>query len=227
MADNEIKPDRDDEQVETGQIDRTSWYALGPDDEVEVIGAGEDAEIPVTVISADPPRRLYQPTERTFTPGPPLGSVPPLPCKEEAPQDPRLDGTDRVPHEPGETLWKAPRKSCGAKTRSGTPCRRKPRKNGRCRLHGGLSRAGFAHPNYKHGRYSKDPLASFEAKREALLAKRRAESEKFFNDRLERFEQLALREEKRLGRELTEEEVWELFGKDVQASCERALRRCK
>jgi hypothetical protein len=44
---------------------------------------------------------------------------------------------------------------CGAKTRSGTPCKRAPRYNGRCNLHGGKSLAWFAHPNFKHGLYSK------------------------------------------------------------------------
>ncbi|MEC2073994.1 HGGxSTG domain-containing protein [Alkalihalophilus marmarensis] len=31
------------------------------------------------------------------------------------------------------------KKKCGAKTRQGTPCKKKPLKNGRCRLHGGKS----------------------------------------------------------------------------------------
>lgn len=44
---------------------------------------------------------------------------------------------------------------CGAKTRKGAPCRRAPMENGRCYLHGGKSLRLFAHPNYKHGRYSK------------------------------------------------------------------------
>ena len=46
-------------------------------------------------------------------------------------------------------------KTCGAKTRSGTPCKRAPRYNGRCNLHGGKSLMGIAHPNFKEGRYSK------------------------------------------------------------------------
>ncbi len=29
--------------------------------------------------------------------------------------------------------------TCGAKTRSGTPCRNLPMKNGKCRMHGGAS----------------------------------------------------------------------------------------
>ncbi len=46
---------------------------------------------------------------------------------------------------------------CGAKTRSGTPCK-KPSLIGkaRCRLHGGLSPSGDAHYNYKHGRFTKE-----------------------------------------------------------------------
>ncbi|MDQ3713824.1 MAG: hypothetical protein M3388_16610 [Acidobacteriota bacterium] len=46
-------------------------------------------------------------------------------------------------------------KMCGAKTRRGTACRRSPMRNGRCSNHGGKSLLWFAHPNYKHGRYSK------------------------------------------------------------------------
>ena len=44
---------------------------------------------------------------------------------------------------------------CGAKTRAGTPCKRSPRPNGRCNLHGGKSLSGLASPTFKHGRYSK------------------------------------------------------------------------
>jgi hypothetical protein len=40
---------------------------------------------------------------------------------------------------------------CGAKTRSGTPCKKAGMANGRCRLHGGLT-------PIKHGRYSKANL---------------------------------------------------------------------
>jgi hypothetical protein len=47
------------------------------------------------------------------------------------------------------------KKMCGAKTRAGTPCKRAPNFTGRCNLHGGKSRVWFAHPNYKHGLYSK------------------------------------------------------------------------
>ncbi len=44
---------------------------------------------------------------------------------------------------------------CNAKTRSGQPCRNFPvtgRK--RCRMHGGKSRKGTDHPNFRHGIYS-------------------------------------------------------------------------
>lgn len=44
---------------------------------------------------------------------------------------------------------------CGAKTRSGGKCRKFPLENGRCRLHGGLSLHGPAHPSFKHGGRSK------------------------------------------------------------------------
>lgn len=45
---------------------------------------------------------------------------------------------------------------CGAKTRSGNPCTNSPVTNRtRCRMHGGASLAGPAHPSYKHGKHSK------------------------------------------------------------------------
>ncbi len=45
---------------------------------------------------------------------------------------------------------------CGAKTRSGKPCK-KPGvgAGGRCKFHGGESLSGPAHPNFRHGRHSK------------------------------------------------------------------------
>jgi hypothetical protein len=57
-------------------------------------------------------------------------------------------------------LWPAHR-PCGAKTRSGQPCRKWCMKNGRCRLHGGLSRGAITSAgkiksrmaNFKHGKY--------------------------------------------------------------------------
>lgn len=64
------------------------------------------------------------------------------------------------------------KKICGAKTRAGTPCKRAPRYNGRCNLHGGKSWGWFASPRYKHGLYSKympRPLAIRELIRKAML----------------------------------------------------------
>lgn len=53
----------------------------------------------------------------------------------------------------------APQKAklCGAKTRSGKPCKTPAMPNGRCRMHGGTS-TGAPKGNrnaWKHGRYSK------------------------------------------------------------------------
>jgi hypothetical protein len=45
---------------------------------------------------------------------------------------------------------------CGAKTRNGTPCKSTAvMANGRCRMHGGKSKAGADSPRFKTGRYSK------------------------------------------------------------------------
>ncbi len=44
---------------------------------------------------------------------------------------------------------------CGAKTRSGTPCKGAAMPNGRCRMHGGSTPRGLDHPNTKSGRWSK------------------------------------------------------------------------
>jgi hypothetical protein len=60
-------------------------------------------------------------------------------------------------------LRQAPR--CGAKTRSGTPCR-SPAVTGRrrCRMHGGAQGSGgpkgARNGNYKHGRYTADMNAT-------------------------------------------------------------------
>jgi hypothetical protein len=54
---------------------------------------------------------------------------------------------------------------CGAKTRSGTPCR-SPAVSGkrRCRMHGGAPGSGgpkgARNGNYKHGRYTVEAIAS-------------------------------------------------------------------
>ncbi len=48
------------------------------------------------------------------------------------------------------------RKICGAHARStGQPCKRRPRPNGRCKLHGGASLISISSPQYITGRYSK------------------------------------------------------------------------
>ena len=68
----------------------------------------------------------------------------------------------------------APR--CGAKTRKGTPCRSAAMKNGRCRMHGGMS-TGPRTPEgieriraarTKHGRYSAASIAARRAARQAI-----------------------------------------------------------
>jgi hypothetical protein len=57
-------------------------------------------------------------------------------------------------------IIKAMKTECAAKTRSGGRCKNAPMgTTGRCRMHGGKSLSGIAHPNYKHGRYSKVFLA--------------------------------------------------------------------
>jgi len=54
-------------------------------------------------------------------------------------------------------------RQCGAKTRSGEPCRRNPAPGKtRCRLHGGAPGSGAPkgelNGNYKHGRYSREKI---------------------------------------------------------------------
>jgi len=62
---------------------------------------------------------------------------------------------------------------CGAKTRRGPPCKCPAMKNGRCRLHGGLSTGPRTEEgrakcgNWKHGLYSE--LARFERERVSEL----------------------------------------------------------
>ena len=68
----------------------------------------------------------------------------------------------------------APR--CGAKTRKGTPCRSAAMKNGRCRMHGGMSTGAKTAEGIerirvartKHGRYSAASIARRRAARQAL-----------------------------------------------------------
>jgi len=81
---------------------------------------------------------------------------------------------------------------CGSKTRCGAPCRNLAvRGMKRCRMHGGKSLAGIAHPNYKHGWYAADIF--HQLKREMVRDYRRRE--KF------RREVAALLERERLARE--------------------------
>lgn len=75
-----------------------------------------------------------------------------------------------IPHERRQSV-----STCGAKTRSGTPCKRLPavpNKGGRCNLHGGKSLAWFAHPNFKHGRYSKYSFEGIRLRAERAQRKR-------------------------------------------------------
>ena len=44
---------------------------------------------------------------------------------------------------------------CGANLSGDRKCKAVAMANGRCKLHGGKSLAGAAHPNFKTGRYSK------------------------------------------------------------------------
>ena len=90
------------------------------------------------------------------------------------------------------------------KTRRGTPCRRVPILNGRCPNHGGKSPMWFAHPKYKHGRYSK---YSGIPKRE----KARRERRKMLKKRIRAAEKAIKNFIKVKGREPTEEEVYDIF----------------
>lgn len=61
-------------------------------------------------------------------------------------------------------------KRCGAKTRSGEPCRQwAVRGRERCRMHGGKQPRGLAHPGTKTGRFSKDLPTRLLAQYEAAL----------------------------------------------------------
>lgn len=59
--------------------------------------------------------------------------------------------------------------TCNAKTRSGGNCKKSPLSGkNRCRLHGGLSLSGKAHPNYTHGRRCKATIAHAKVCREKV-----------------------------------------------------------
>jgi len=63
-----------------------------------------------------------------------------------------------------------PRTFCGARTRSGGMCRQPAMANGRCRLHGGKSKAGKDHGQYKHGFYTREAVRLRRSLREMLHA---------------------------------------------------------
>src|SRR5215216_2176358 len=65
---------------------------------------------------------------------------------------------------------------CGAKTRSGGECRQPAMANGRCRMHGGRSPRGLAHPSFKTGRFSRSiPSRLSHSYEEALADPRKLE----------------------------------------------------
>ena len=65
----------------------------------------------------------------------------------------KIKGDDKVFHHYDENG----KHICGAKTKSGLPCRRSPLDGrNRCKLHGGASPRGIASPHAKTLRYSKD-----------------------------------------------------------------------
>lgn len=64
--------------------------------------------------------------------------------------------------------------------RTKQPCRARAMRGGNvCYHHGGRSRRGLAHPNYRHGFYCKDPsillLVAFDAYRSEIRCQQRAE----------------------------------------------------
>jgi hypothetical protein len=59
-------------------------------------------------------------------------------------------GDQRYPMNPSK-----PHELCGAKRRDGQSCQAPAMPNGRCRVHGGTSPAGIAHPLFKHGKRSR------------------------------------------------------------------------
>lgn len=77
----------------------------------------------------------------------------PLPSEENTAAE-LDDSQDDAPK--SEVLPNGWKSECGAKTRNGKTCRRPPvAGRTRCRLHGGASLAGAAHPAFKHGRRCK------------------------------------------------------------------------
>jgi hypothetical protein len=59
---------------------------------------------------------------------------------------------------------------CGARTRSGAPCKTLAMPNGRCRMHRGNAVSGIAHPQFKTGRHSKHLPVRLAAQYQEALA---------------------------------------------------------
>jgi hypothetical protein len=83
----------------------------------------------------------------------------------------KLAGTDN-PMRLTETGAASPASRCGARTRSGAPCKSTPvTGRRRCRMHGGADGSGAPqgarNGNYKHGRYTKEVAATRQWLREA------------------------------------------------------------
>jgi hypothetical protein len=78
-------------------------------------------------------------------------------------------------------------KVCGAKTRRGTACRRAAMPNGKCYNHGGKSLRWMAHPNFKHGRYSKYSGISEQEKADRLRKRNKEKQWKAFDEAVKQF----------------------------------------
>jgi hypothetical protein len=71
-----------------------------------------------------------------------------------------------------DDIYPMPRVHCGARTRAGGTCRQPAMKNGRCRLHGGKSKAGREHGRYRTGEHTKEAIAVRRKLRELIRAAR-------------------------------------------------------
>jgi hypothetical protein len=78
---------------------------------------------------------------------------------------------------PAEEEWTP--KRCGATCkRTGRPCKAWACKGrSRCRMHSGKARRGIGHPNYKHGKRSRDLVARMVADYEKALAEHQADTQ--------------------------------------------------
>ena len=85
--------------------------------------------------------------------------------------------TDNPMH-PAETRSVSPYDRCGARTRSGEPCKSAPvTGRRRCRMHGGADGSGAPtgarNGNFRHGRHTKEVVATRRWLREAILLLRK------------------------------------------------------